>query len=171
VNSHKNNSAVAPLCNRGIPIREAYEADVEQLTGLVNAAFVVERVVFDGDRVDVDEVRGYMRKGTFLLGEDNGGLAACVHVELHEDRAYLGLLAVDPPRQGLGLGRHLVMAAEDFARKVGARAMDLRVISARAELLPFYSRAGYQETGTAPFAPSLKTKIPSHYILMSKPLR
>src|SRR2546423_11313199 len=154
-----------------LPIREGRPADVEQLTRLINAAFVVERVVFDGDRVDADEVRGYMRKGTFLLGEDNGGLAACVYVELHEDRAYLGFLAVDPRRQGLGLRRHFVMAAEDFARKAGARAMNLRVISARAELLPFYRRAGYQQTGTAPFESGLKTKISSHYILMSKPLR
>jgi GNAT superfamily N-acetyltransferase len=105
------------------------------------------------------------------MGEDSGRLVACVYVELREDRGYLGLLSVDPPRQGLGFGRQLVGAAEDFARKVGARAMDLRVISARAELLPFYRRAGYEEMGTAPFALGLETKIPSHYILMSKPLR
>ena len=154
-----------------IAIREGRAADVQALTRLVNAAFVVERVVFDGDRVDTNEVRTYMQKGTFLLGEDSGQLVACVYVELRGDRAYLGLLSVDPPRQGLGVGRQLVVAAEDFARATGAVAMDLRVISARAVLLAFYRRAGYQEIGTAPFAPGLRTKILSHYIPMTKPLR
>jgi GNAT superfamily N-acetyltransferase len=153
-----------------VPIREAGPADVEPLTLLINAAFVVERVVFDRDRVDADEVRTYMQKGTFLLAEEDGSFVACVYVELREDHGYLGLLSVDPSRQGSGFGRQLVAAAEDFARKAGAGIMNLRVISARAELLPFYRRAGYEETGTAPFAPGLKTKIPSHYILMSKRL-
>jgi GNAT superfamily N-acetyltransferase len=153
-----------------IRIRDARLADVEALRQLINAAFVVERVVFDGDRVDAAEVLAYMQKGTFLAGEEGSTLVACVYVELRADHGYLGLLSVDPPRQGFGLGRQLLAAAEGFARKAGARVMDLRVISARAELLPFYQRAGYQETGTAPFAAGLKTKVPSHYILMSKPL-
>ena len=155
----------------GIAIREAGRTDAEALTRLINAAFVVERVVFEGDRVDANELRAYMQKGTFLLGEDGGFLVGCVYVELREGRGYLGLLSVDPARQGLGLGRRLVGAAEDFARKAGAGSMNLRVISARAELLPFYRRCGYEQTGTAPFAPGLQTKIPSHYILMSKALR
>ena len=153
-----------------IAIREARPGDVDALTRLINAAFVVERVVFEGDRVGADEIRSYMQRGTFLLGEDAGSLVGCVYVEMREEYGYLGLLSVDPPRQGYGFGRRLVTAAEDFARQGGARVMDLRVISARAELLPFYRRAGYEETGTAAFAPTLKTKIPSHYILMSKPL-
>ncbi len=46
-----------------------------------------------------------------------------------------------------------------------------RVISARAEqLLPFYLRLGYRETGTRPFPADLASKVPAHYILMSKPL-
>jgi N-acetylglutamate synthase-like GNAT family acetyltransferase len=157
--------------NSSVTVRKASERDAEALTHLINAAFVVERVVFEGDRVEANEVRVYLRKGTFLLAEESGRLIACVYVEVREARGYLGLLSVDPPRQGSGLGRQLVAAAEDFARQTGARSMDLRVISARAELLPFYQRFGYEQTGTAPFAPGLKTKIPSHYILMSKPLQ
>jgi len=49
--------------------------------------------------------------------------------------------------------------------------MDLRVISARGEqLLPFYQRLGYEFVRTEPFPADLVTKVPSHYILMSKPL-
>lgn len=155
---------------RPVRIRKAEQGDVEALSRLINAAFVVERVVFDGDRVDATRVLGYMTTGTFLLAEDGKSLVGCVYVQMHGDRGYLGLLSVDPPKQGLGVGRQLVLAAETFAKEAGACAMDLRVISARAELLPFYRRAGYEQTGTAQFAPEVVAKIPSHYILMSKSL-
>ena len=151
-------------------VRHAASHDVVPLTRLINAAFVVESVVFDGDRVDAHKVRRYMETGTFLLLENGADLAGCVYVEIQGVFAYLGLLSVDPSRQRSGLGRKLVTAAEDFARAKGCQRMDLRVISQRAQLLPFYQRLGYTETGTAPFAPNLATKVPSHYILLAKAL-
>ena len=154
-----------------IRIRQASDGDVEELTKLINAAFVVEQIAFDGNRVDDLGVRAYMSGGTFLMAEDSGGAAGCVYVETREDRSYLGLLSVQPARQGTGIGRQLVTTAENFARQSGARVMDLRVISARGdELLPFYRRLGYEFVRTEPFPADLATKVPAHYILMSKPL-
>jgi GNAT superfamily N-acetyltransferase len=152
-------------------IRIASDDDVSALTELINAAFVVEQVVFDGNRVDDLGVRAYMSGGTFLVGEDSSGLVGCVYIETRGDRSYLGLLSVQPERQGAGNGRQLVAAAEKFARQSGSRAMDLRVISARGqELLPFYQRLGYQFVRTEPFPANLVTKVPSHFILLSKSL-
>lgn len=152
-------------------IRLASDEDVLALTRLINAAFVVEQVVFDGNRVDDLGVRAYMSSGTFLVAEDSTGLVGCVYVETHGHRSYLGLLSVQPARQGRGLGRQLVAAAEKLGRESGSHVMDLRVISARGEqLLPFYQRLGYKFVRTEPFSADLVTKVPSHYILMSKPL-
>lgn len=154
-----------------VSIRRANDEDVPALTRLINAAFVVEQVVFDGDRVDDLGVLTYMSSGTFLVAEDSGALAGCVYIETRGDRSYLGLLSVQPERQGSGLGRRLVTAAETFARESRSRAMDLRVISARGEqLLAFYQHLGYFIIRTEPFPANLVTKIPSHFILMSKPL-
>jgi GNAT superfamily N-acetyltransferase len=154
-----------------LQIRLASDDDVTALTQLINAAFVVEQIVFDGNRVDDLAVRTYMGSGTFLLAEDSTGLLGCVYVETHGHRSYLGLLAVQPARQGLGLGKLLVAAAEKLARESGSRIMDLRVISPRAEqLLPFYQRLGYGFVRTEPFPADLVTKLPSHYILLSKPI-
>jgi GNAT superfamily N-acetyltransferase len=112
-----------------------------------------------------------MSGGTFLVAEDSGGLGGCVYIMTEEGRGYLGLLSVQPARQGVGIARQLVGAAENLARKSGSHAMDLRVIAARAEqLLPFYRRLGYEVVRTEPFPADLVTKLPSHYILMSKPL-
>jgi GNAT superfamily N-acetyltransferase len=152
-------------------IRRATDEDVPTLTRLINAAFVVEQVVFDGDRVDDLGVRVYMSGGTFLVAEESAALAGCVYIEIRGARSYLGLLSVQPERQGGGLGRRLVGAAESFARESGSRAMDLRVISGRSEqLLPFYQRLGYSFVRTEPFPANLITKVPSHFILLSKPL-
>ncbi len=164
-------AANSPSSESRIRIRPAGDEDVPALTRLINAAFVVEQVVFDGNRVDDLGVRAYMSGGTFLVAEDSGALAACVYIETRNDRSYLGLLSVQPPRQGAGLGRQLVAAAEILARESGSRVMDLRVISARGEqLLRFYQRLGYKFIRTEPFPANLVAKVSSHYILMSKPL-
>ncbi|MGA2427206.1 MAG: GNAT family N-acetyltransferase [Candidatus Acidiferrum sp.] len=157
---------------RNIRMRIAQRGDAEAIARLINAAFIVERVAFDGDRTDTQGVREYMEKGTFLVADDATELSGCVYVEIRGDRSYLGLLSVAPARQGTGLGRQLVAAAEEYARKAACRAMELRIISPRAEsLLPFYQHLGYAQTGTAAFPAEVTTKMPCHYILMTKPLR
>lgn len=138
------------------------------LARLINAAFLVEQPFIEGDRINPDGVRVYMEKGKFLLAEDSAGLAGCVYVELRGDRGYLGLLGVDPPRQGAGLARRLMDAAENYFREAGCRAIDLRIVSARTPLPAFYRHLGYVETGTAPYSPDVPAKVPFHYILMSK---
>jgi len=151
-------------------IRLAQSADVEALAGLINMAFRVELPFIEGDRINAGGVREYMKKGKFLIAEDSVGLAGCVFVELRGDRGYLGLLGVEPRRQGTGLGRKLMNAAEDFFRDARCVAVDLRIVSARAPLPAFYRHFGYVETGRAPLPPDSPVKVPCHFILMSKML-
>src|SRR6516225_4294553 len=118
--------------------RLAGPLDVDALVGLINAAFVVERPIFDGDRTTAAGVRALLQRGRFLVAEDSAGLAGCVYVEIRGNRGYIGLLSVDPPRQGSGLGRKLMEAAEKFFHEANCVAIDLRVVSARAPLPAFY---------------------------------
>ena len=151
-----------------LSIRFARSADVESLARLINIAFRVELPFIEGDRINPGGVREYMKKGNFLLAEDSFGLAGCVYVELRGDRGYLGLLGVEPRRQGTGLGRKLMDAAEAYFRDAGCVAVDLRIVSERAPLPSFYRHLGYSETGTAAFPHDVPAKVPCHYILMSK---
>jgi GNAT superfamily N-acetyltransferase len=153
--------------------RFAEESDLDPLMNLVNQAFQVERFFLTGERLDPKRTREYFARGRFLLGEDEGGLAGCVFVELLGDRAYLGLLSVDPARQKTGLGRRLTNAAEEFAREMGAHQMDLTVVNLRTELPPFYQKLGYIVIGTEPIRAEMvpRLKEPCHFIRMSKPLR
>ena len=151
-------------------MRIAVVGDVPAVVRLINAAFRVELPFIEGDRIDGGGVRTYMEKGKFLLAEHSAGLAGCVYVELRGERGYVGLLGVDPPHQGTGLGRRLMDAAENYFREAGCRAVDLPIISPRTPLVVFYSHLGYSQTGTAVFAPDVPVKVPCHYILMSKSL-
>src|SRR5260370_38546405 len=94
----------------------AASGDVEPLARLINAAFVVEKPFIEGERIDPEGARTYMGKGKFLVAEDSTGLAGCVYVELRGERGYLGLLGVEPTRQGRGLGRKLMDAGENYFR-------------------------------------------------------
>ena len=152
-------------------IRMATEADFDQLIQLINTAFDVERFFKVEDRLDPAKLRSYFEKGSFLVMEEEGKLSAAVYVERTGDRAYLGLLSVDPTQQKRGLGRRMTAAAEEFAREMGARFMDLTVVNLRTELPPIYEKLGYQVTGTAPFpAEQMPVTLPCHFICMTKEL-
>jgi predicted N-acetyltransferase YhbS len=150
--------------------RAATGVDAEAIAGLINAAFRVERFFIDRDRTDADKIRALLKSGVFLVAEDAGAMTACVYVELRGERAYFGLLAVDPSRQKRGVGKDMVAAVEDYGRAAGCRFMEMRIVDLRAELPPFYRRLEYVETGTEPFKADTEPKIPAHFINISKPL-
>lgn len=152
------------------PIHQAGPADVEMLVSLINAAFVVEQIAIEGDRVDREKIQTYMKAGKFLLVEDGPAIPGCVYVERRGARGYLGLLSVDPAQQKRGLGRVLTAAAERHLQEAGCCAVDLRVISARAELLTFYGKLGYTITGTSSMPTDAPLKVPCHFIHVAKPL-
>jgi hypothetical protein len=61
-------------------------------------------------------------------------------------------------------------AAEEYCRGLDCRFMDMNVVNLREDLFGFYRRRGYLETGTSPFPAEVKTKLPCHFIEMTKPL-
>ncbi len=159
------------LMNRTVPIRIASASDAANITTLINAAFsVAEEFFFDGLRISQAEVEQHLTKGDFLLAENGDKLGGCVYVELRGERSYLGLLSVDPSSQQSGLGSFLMTAAENYCRERGSRFMDIYIVNLRKELPPFYQRRGYVEAGTSPFPEDVPTKIPCHFINMSKAL-
>jgi len=152
-------------------IRIATSADAEQITALINAAFrLAEGFFIDSPRITLDEVNHYLDTGAFLVAPDEHGLSGCVYVEPRGERAYLGLLSVDPGRQQSGLGSRLMSAGEEYCRARGARFMDILIINLRHELPAYYRHRGYADNGTTPFPPDVPTKQACHFINMSKPL-
>ena len=151
-----------------ISFRKAEPAEANAIASLINRAFAVERFFIDGDRTNAEKVQQLFETGDFLRAEEGDALVGCVYVEKRGERAYLGLLSIDPARQRSGLGLRLMAVAENHARQAGCNAMDLRVVNLRQELPSFYRRLGYIETGTEPFPPDAEPKLPCHFVTMSK---
>src|SRR5690242_16826651 len=153
-------------------IRTATEADFHSILDLINSAFQVERFFKNRDRLDEDDLARHFKEGSFLLAEEEGKLAGCIYVSRHGDRAYFGLLSVDPTRQKSGVGRRLVAAAEEFARETGARFMDLKLIHLRTELPGIYEKLGYHISGTEPYPTERSHMLtqPVHFLCMTKEL-
>jgi len=175
----------------------AQPEDADRITTVINSAFRgAEQFFVDGDRVDLSDVQNYLDSGKFLLAESKGALLGCVYIEpsvgntgkwgtgneemkhldsdrsspQSQDRAYLGLLAVDPAHQQAGLGSNLMDAAEDYCRSLGITFMDIKVVNLREELFGFYRHRGYIETGTSAFPADVETKLSCNFIDMSKAL-
>lgn len=152
-------------------VKMASPPDAEEITALINSAFrTAEEFFIETDRISLESVNNLFITGKFMLGKSEGVVAACVYVELRGDRAYLGLLAVDPACQHSGWGSLLMDAAEEYGRGMGCRFMDIKVVNLRDELIGFYSGRGFVEIGTSRFPADIETKLPCHFIEMTKPL-
>ncbi len=160
-----------PHATERVAIKTANANDLPVLIPLINNAFA-EETFLEGTRTDEIRLAAILQKGDLLIAEWAGQVVACVYVELRGERAYFGMLAVDPAQRGKGFGRLMTGAAERYARHRGCRHMEIGVLSLRPDLLPFYRAMGYAETGDEPFLPSrpLKDGVKCHCIVMSKRL-
>jgi N-acetylglutamate synthase-like GNAT family acetyltransferase len=143
-----------------MPIRVASAADIPALHALVEGAYrgdsarrgwSHEADLLGGQRTDAQALGEIIADPAqhILVAEEDGAIAGCVQIaRAADDVAYLGMLAVDPARQAGGLGRRLISAAEAMAAEAfGARRIEMTVIRQRTELIAYYLRRGYSETG------------------------
>ena len=146
-----------------ITLRHASAEDIPALHRLVESGYRGESArrgwtheadLLGGQRTDPQALGDIIADPaqTILLAEDNGAPVGCVLIADEGDRdstriAYLGMLTVSPLRQGGGLGRQLIAAAETHARNLGATVMEMTVIRQRRELIEWYLRCGYVDTG------------------------
>jgi len=159
------------MTNSTLTIRVATSADAARITEVINAAFrIAEGFFIDSKRITEAEVEESLAKGAFLLAENGEKVQGCVYVEMRGTRSYLGLLSVDPECQQGGLGSLLMQEAERYCRERGSQFMDILIVHLREELPPFYKKRGYIENGTSPFPADVETRVPVHFINMSKPL-
>lgn len=147
-----------------LDVRSAVLADVPSLQALIHSAYrgdssragwTHEADYLDGNRIDEDMIRADIDNpaSTVMVVEDHDGLlGTCVVIDHGDGRFYFGTFAVRPTAQGKGVGDALLAHAETFARSRGAAVMEMTVVSRRTELIAWYVRRGYTDTGeTRPF--------------------
>jgi GNAT superfamily N-acetyltransferase len=155
--------------------RVAGPADVPALARVINQAYAVERFFVEGARTSEAGVAERLANANavFLVVDDPATpneLAGAVYVEIRKERGYFAMLAVDPRRQGSGLGRLLVTAAEDHCRAAGCAFIDIEVVNLRSELPAFYAKFGYTPYATTPFRSPERLLRDAHLVVMTKPL-
>lgn len=141
-------------------IRTAGPGDIPALLDLVHSAYrgdsarggwTHEADLLEGQRTDAGALAEIVADPAqaILLAEDAAGMTGCVQIaDLGNGAAYLGLLSIAPERQARGLGRALIGAAEDRAKRLfGANRIEMTVIRQREELVAYYERRGYVRTG------------------------
>lgn len=145
------------------PMVEADFAAVEELVqsayrgGQASVSWKNEHDLVRGPRVTRDGLVDMLHSPDqlVLVGEARKDVAGapelygCVLVEKEDaDTVVIGMLAVSPSSQNLGVGRKLVAAAEAAARKeFGVTRAHMHVAHVRDELLAWYKRLGYEPTG------------------------
>ncbi|HWJ90826.1 MAG TPA: GNAT family N-acetyltransferase [Flavisolibacter sp.] len=141
------------------PIAPADITDLHQLVQLVNRAYRGEAAkkgwtheadLIDGTvRTDASSLERLIKNpdAVVLKYSEAGKIVGCVYLEKQGDKLYLGMLSVDPEIQARGIGKTLLRAAEVQAKKIGCALIEMTVISVRKELIAWYERNGYHETG------------------------
>ncbi|MFN5715389.1 MAG: GNAT family N-acetyltransferase, partial [Bradyrhizobium sp.] len=81
-----------------------------------------------------------------LVGRDAGAIVATAMVGHDGHRGWVYYVAVDPTRQGKGLGRVMMAAAEDWLRAAGVPKLQLLVRRENAKASAFYQTLGYEES-------------------------
>ncbi|MEO5588254.1 MAG: GNAT family N-acetyltransferase [Gemmatimonadaceae bacterium] len=167
--------------------RPAELADVHELVDLVNSCYrgdssrlgwTTEADLLDGPRTDPAELETFIKRpgSVLLLCTSGQEIIGSVRLESQDSTCYLGMLVVKPTLQGVGTGRRLLEAAEDYARSTwGSGTMWMSVFSVRSELIAYYERRGYHETGrTLPFIGDDVHGMPKvrglHFDVLEKPL-
>ena len=153
--------------------RVAVLRDVPALADVINRAYVVEELFITGTRTTAAEARELMAQPHvrfIVIDHPDRGIVASVCMEVHGDRGYFSMLAVDPAYQGLGLARRLVESVESACRDAGCEHLDIEVINLRTELPAFYAKFGFTPQGTAPIRDTHKLLLDAHAIEMTKRL-
>jgi ribosomal protein S18 acetylase RimI-like enzyme len=136
----------------------AESTDCDEISNLVNSAYrgdhsrhgwTTEADLLDGSRTDATAIANLIkRQGTTILkySVDNK-ITGVVELDIQGEELYLGMLTVEPDTQGKGIGKVMMTAAEEFAKSKNCKKVFMTVITERKELIAWYGRRGYHDTG------------------------
>jgi ribosomal protein S18 acetylase RimI-like enzyme len=152
-------------------ITKATFDDVPSLNKLINSAYrgesskkgwTTEANLLEGSRTTEKELTEIIqdKKNTILKFTDNNKIIGCVLLIEKEDNLYLGMLTVSPELQNSGIGKKLMQQAEIHASSLRLSKIVMTVISVREELISWYKRNGYVDTGAREPFPAGDVHIP-----------
>ncbi len=136
--------------------------DIEAITKISNEAYKgngkgwtdwahLQHILQDVPRTNVKDVKAMMEKfpSVFVLCTgDDGTIQGSLYLEDIGDKAFhLWLMAVDPSKQNLGIGRKLLNGACEYGKQNGYKLIELLTSASRVEVVAWYERCGFTKTG------------------------
>ncbi len=133
--------------------------DIPQLIALINSAYrqknentwTTEADLVAGDRISQNQLEQLCENNNFylLVAEHEHQIVACIGLTFDDFAVEIGTFAIAPDWQNQGLGKLVLDYAEKYAASVQS---DLKiyvmwVLNVRTELIAFYERRGYVQTG------------------------
>lgn len=165
-------------------ITKARLQDIPSLTTLINSAYrgetskkgwTTEAHLLEGKRTTEEELTEMIQdpKNTFLKYTENDQIIGSVLLVEKEHQLYLGMLTVSPELQNSGIGKKLLAEGENHAKTLGLSSIIMTVVSVRSELIAWYKRHGYVDTGAREPFPSSDIHInvsdkPLEFIYLEK---
>ena len=139
-------------------ITKANLQDIPALNILINSAYrgetskkgwTTEANLLEGKRTNEEELTETILnpKNTILKYTENDQIIGSVLLVEKEHQLYLGMLTVSPELQNSGIGKKMLAEAENHAKALGLSSIIMTVISVREELIAWYKRHGYVDTG------------------------
>ncbi|WP_374172372.1 GNAT family N-acetyltransferase [Flavobacterium tructae] len=158
-------------------ITKASLQDIPALTVLINSAYrgesskkgwTTEANLLEGKRTDEQEMTEIFLdpKNTILKYTENDQIIGSVLLVEKGHQLYLGMLTVSPELQNSGIGKKMLAEAENHAKALGLSSIIMTVISVREELIAWYKRHGYVDTGEREAFPVSEI----HVTISEKPL-
>jgi ribosomal protein S18 acetylase RimI-like enzyme len=160
--------------------------DVPSLEKLINSAYrgetskqgwTTESNLLKGKRITLEELEETIqnKNNALLKYTKNNQIIGSVLLVNKESKLYLGMLTVSPELQNSGIGKILLKEAEVLALTLGLPKIAMTVISIRKELIEWYKRHGYEDTGVRePFplndTDAIISKEPLEFIVLEKKL-
>lgn len=131
---------------------------ITEITNLVNSAYrgetskkgwTTEAHLLEGTRISENELTEIIENpnNTILLFIENNTIIGTVLLTNKKTELYLGMLTISPELQNSGLGKKLLQAAEEFAKVSNLPKIVMTVLTVRHELIAWYQRNGYKDTG------------------------
>ncbi|TNE59252.1 MAG: N-acetyltransferase [Bacteroidetes bacterium] len=146
---------------RGAPSRLGWTTEADFIDGKLRT-----------DAADLDRLFNTPGAVFLQVRDAKDVICGCVYLERQDRGMYLGMLSVLPGLQNQGFGKCLLDGAEAHARKEGCSHIFMQVISLRSELIAWYERHGYAQTGEhkpfhSPTAFGIP-KMPLEFVILEK---
>jgi ribosomal protein S18 acetylase RimI-like enzyme len=158
--------------------------DVPALEKLINSAYrgetsklgwTTEANLLQDQRITADELYETInnKENTILKFTENNTIIGCVLLADKGNKLYLGMLTVSPELQNSGIGKKLLQKAEEHSLSLKLPKIVMTVISIREELIAWYNRHGFIDTGVRePFplngTDAIISQLPLEFIVLEK---